>query len=148
MESVIELPGARLNQRTYSSVVKSLPGMCEALGLVQYHINKNKEPNPRGINVLAEHLAMDGFKVLEVRVPKMWFVNLVNFELTKNKAAVLVRKTETLDFWVRFFLNRALEGNAEGREAKDAGNASADSPVSVVPWFLLGPCSATRCTGR
>lgn len=59
---------------------------------------------------------------------------------------MLVRKTETLDFWVRFFLNRALEGNAEGREAKDAGNASADSPVSMVPWFLLGPCSATGCT--
>ena len=86
MESVIELPGARLNQRIYSSVVKSLPGMCEALGLVQCHVNKNKEPNPRGTNVLVEYLAMvDGFKVLEVRVPKMWFVNLVNFELTKIK---------------------------------------------------------------
>lgn len=59
--------------------------MCETLGLVQYHINKNKEPNLRGINVLAEYLAMDGFKVLEVRVPKIWFVNLVNFELTKIK---------------------------------------------------------------
>lgn len=49
----------------------------------QYHINKNKESKPRGTNILTEYLAMDGFKVLEVKVPKMWFVNLMNCELAK-----------------------------------------------------------------